>query len=199
MESRLKALKVADLKVYLQKAGLDTNGKKQDLVNRILENKSARDIFEPPTDATPEDQPAAAPAPVPATSTPVSPAPAADPPRTPASAATQATPASVKAENAAAGSASPAAAPAVTETGDEDLEKRRKRAERFGIPLVEKSATNGSSNPTATDERKKARAERFGIPAVAGVKREQNGEVNAEEEERRRKRAERFSTKKEDE
>lgn len=52
MESRLKALKVADLKVYLQKAGLDTNGKKQDLVNRILENKSARDIFEPPTDAT---------------------------------------------------------------------------------------------------------------------------------------------------
>ena len=194
----MKALKVADLKVYLQKAGLDTNGKKQDLVNRILENKSARDIFEPPTDATPEVQPAAAPSePAPATPTPVIPAPAADPPRTPAPAATQTTPASAKAKDVNDASAAPATAPAVNETADEDIEKRRKRAERFGIPFVEKPA-NGSNNPTTVDERKKARAERFGIPAVAGVKREQNGEVNAEEEERRRKRAERFQIKKEE-
>jgi len=96
---------------------------------------------------------------------------------------------------------------------DEDLARRKARAERFGIPLVEpqKDApgpTKGRRRqPKAAAvpedlEKLKARAEKFGTgknpnaTQAEGRKRKSiagaNEEVDAEEVERRRKRAERF-------
>jgi len=92
---------------------------------------------------------------------------------------------------------------------DEELEKRKKRAARFGVPLVEsrklappKSGSNtlrkASATPTApldNPENLRARAARFGTAPtkpVAGRKRPAEEVVDAEELEKRKKRAERF-------
>ncbi|KAL9711786.1 hypothetical protein Ac2012v2_004858 [Leucoagaricus gongylophorus] len=73
----------------------------------------------------------------------------------------------------------------VENTTDPELDKRKARAERFGIPLV---------NPSSDDEEKlKARAKRFGLDN--NKKRPATEQVDSEELEKRRKRAERFRTK----
>ncbi|KAH7888799.1 hypothetical protein F5I97DRAFT_2055740 [Phlebopus sp. FC_14] len=94
---------------------------------------------------------------------------------------------------------------------DNELEKRKARAARFGIPLVEEKGSRSprarkfTGRPTAKThsvddpEKLKARAERFGTssgdqPAKGSSKRAPVEEVDAEEQERRRKRAERFGT-----
>jgi len=112
--------------------------------------------------------------------------------------------------------AAPSATP-VTEPADnvavidEELEKRKKRAARFGVPLVEtpkprpsptKRASNAPRNaatPTApldNPDKLQARAARFGTgkPAepVIGKKRSVEEMVDPEELEKRKKRAERF-------
>lgn len=97
-------------------------------------------------------------------------------------------------------------------TVDDELEKRKARAARFGIPLVEPtqplqhqvrkvSQTKQTGQLLDDPERLKKRAERFGVsnapvqPAKSGSKRAAPAEeVDAEELERRRKRAERFGT-----
>ncbi|KAK2467774.1 hypothetical protein APHAL10511_000069 [Amanita phalloides] len=65
---------------------------------------------------------------------------------------------------------------------DPELEKRKKRAERFGIPLQQ---------PDPELDKRQKRAERFGIPLV-GVKKGQEVVVDGVEQERRQRRAERF-------
>ncbi|KAI6107335.1 hypothetical protein EV401DRAFT_2240881 [Pisolithus croceorrhizus] len=98
-------------------------------------------------------------------------------------------------------------------TVDDELEKRKARAARFGIPLVEPtrppqhqarqvSQTKQAGQLPDDPERLRKRAERFGVsntpvqPTKAGSKRAAPAEeVDAEELERRRKRAERFGTK----
>ncbi|KAJ7084276.1 hypothetical protein B0H15DRAFT_951526 [Mycena belliarum] len=203
MEAKLKTLKVVDLKDILAKAAQPPPQKatKSDLIARILASKDAvavynqkfapkDDLLAPPEDldwdvdqANPPDQPNPSAASAAAAKTASKPAPVAVPaPASPTAPASAPTP-----------------APAPSETEDAELEKRRKRAERFGVPLVEakpppvpkkKPAAAPAVKVADNPEKLQARAARFG-----GQKRPAPvEEVDAEELERRKKRAERFGT-----
>ncbi|KAF8210073.1 hypothetical protein K438DRAFT_2011539 [Mycena galopus ATCC 62051] len=213
MESKLKSLKVADLKDILSKAQQPPPAKatKTDLIARILASKEATDVYNakfapkddllaPPEDLDWDDQvnsPAEAAKPPPA---PVAKAPAVKP----VSAAKPVT--APPPAHAPTSDPAPALTPEPTtttgsKTAEElELEKRRQRAQRFGIPLVEQKSpavkkskaavASAAKQPDAT-EKLSARAARFGT----GKKRPAPAEdVDLEEQERRRKRAERFGT-----
>ncbi|KAJ7675054.1 hypothetical protein B0H17DRAFT_1081646 [Mycena rosella] len=205
MDAKLKTLKVVDLKDILTKAAQPPPPKatKSDLIARIQASKEATavynqkfapkdDLLAPPEDldwdvdqVNPPETPAEQPKP---------PAASAAPKQTPDSAPPKPAPPVVPA--AASASASTPA------TDDAELEKRRKRAERFGVPLVEApppppppvtkaaAAAAPAAKPIDNPEKLSARAARFG-----GQKRPAPvEEVDAEELERRKKRAERFGT-----
>ncbi|KAF7362021.1 hypothetical protein MVEN_00547300 [Mycena venus] len=236
MESKLKALKVADLKDILVKAQQSPPPKatKSDLIARIIASKEATDVynakFAPKDDllAPPEDLDwdvdQVNPPETPAESTvsrvtrplfraqaryiedTIRPPPpqrqVAKPAPSSASASTLAAPATTLTPAASASSTDGA------KTAEElELEKRRQRAERFGIPLVEtvaKPPTVKKSKaaapaavavagkvPDQAAEKLTARAARFGTGQKRSAPSE---EVDPEEQERRRKRAERFGT-----
>ncbi|KAH6914134.1 hypothetical protein BKA70DRAFT_1260520 [Coprinopsis sp. MPI-PUGE-AT-0042] len=172
MDAKLKALKVADLKAVLAKAEVQAPAKatKADLIARILESQPAQDAYAQIYE--PEED----------ASEPV--IEAEELPTEDVEAAAE-----VQAEPTPAESAAPV---------DPELEARRKRAKRFGIPLVEpkakparkerpaKGAAKGA--PIAEDTKKLSeRAERFGLKRSAPAE-----TVDPEEAERRKKRAERF-------
>ncbi|CAA7259280.1 unnamed protein product [Cyclocybe aegerita] len=212
MDAKLKALKVVDLKHILATATVPAPAKatKSDLITRILASKPAQDAYAslyPPDDllAPPEevdwnvDQPETAPAPVPVPAAPASPPKAASVAvPTPAPTATTTTDTTTTVTSATASDIDP------------ELEKRRARAARFGIPLVEpkqpktQKRTPEAKQPvpaatTVSPEQLAARAARFGItpkdPKAApqtNDKKRPAETVDPEELERRRKRAERF-------
>ncbi|KAJ7072488.1 hypothetical protein C8F01DRAFT_1243539 [Mycena amicta] len=191
MEAKLKSLKVAELKDLLKGQTLPAKANKVDLIARIIASKEATDAYNakyapkddllaPPEDLDWDADQVAAPET------------AAEPP--------------VKTclpqlKPALNNEPEPAPAPVVSPppaVEDAELEKRKKRAERFGIPLVEVRqpvAKQPKKAPTKTgevaEEKLTARAARFGT----GQKRSAPvvEEVDAEEAERRRKRAERFA------
>ncbi|KAJ7925145.1 hypothetical protein B0H13DRAFT_1975230 [Mycena leptocephala] len=204
MEAKLKTLKVADLKDILAKAQQPPPPKatKSDLIARILASKEATDVYNakfapkddllaPPEDldwdvdqVNPPETSAEPPKPVSASAAKSAPAPAV---AKPAPAPTSTAPAST----------APADAPPTAATDDAEAEKRRKRAERFGVPLIEprppvvkKAAAVATKKPDVPDKLN-ARAARFGTGQKRPAPPE---EVDAEEQERRRKRAERFGT-----
>ncbi|CDO76712.1 hypothetical protein BN946_scf184796.g6 [Trametes cinnabarina] len=209
MESKLKSLKVVDLKDILNKASvaIPSKANKQDLIAKILATPAAVDIYNQQHGAPPSEpaQSASKPASK-AQNTFEAPQPAETASATTASEPSQATksasavkPTSTKPASQAPPTASdtsssqpkeqqPAssssdAAPSAKSPEDEEIERRKARAARFGIPLVEPkptpapksgkgaAAANGKAAKSAVavldqdPEKLAARAARFGIPA----------------------------------
>jgi len=232
-EPKLKSLKVVDLKDILAKAAVSVPAKanKQDLIARVLASPAALDVYNklqnpnasssaaptatddllaPPEDFDWEGDEAGPP-----DAPPTKEAPSNKPPPTVSAKTT-------KPMSKAAAKPAPSSAPTPVVTSetepadgavvvDEELEKRKKRAARFGVPLVETPKPHTSpakraliaprnvttpTGPTDNPVKLQARAARFGInrPAepIIGKKRLVEEVVDAEELEKRKKRAERF-------
>ncbi|GBE81262.1 hypothetical protein SCP_0309890 [Sparassis crispa] len=261
MESKLKALKVVDLKDIIAKANLSIQGKanKQDLINKIIASEAAIDVYNANYSAKKSPSPPkAAPVHKKTDASPQSdeqlnllevvdnvlPAEQANEPPSHAGVQSDAsvtlstapTPPSKTTEIPAASADTPQPEPAAaTSPEDEEAAKRKARAERFGIPVVQldakpvspKGNTRGRGagkanakveQPLPDDpEKLSQRTARFGpvepapaatstatraTPKTGATKGAQtNGRkrsapatetVDAEELERRKKRAERF-------
>ncbi|KAF9502019.1 hypothetical protein BDN71DRAFT_1438785 [Pleurotus eryngii] len=219
MESKLKALKVVDLKDILTKSATAVPAKanKQELISRILASPAAlaeydkqhspapveqnEDLLAPPEEVDWNDELS-----VPAESaTPLDTAPAAATPVAPQG------PSTTTAASQAAGVDPNSVKPSEPATEDPDLEARRRRAERFGIPLVEVKKNTAAKNarqkgsakqakaapvPAVDPEKLKARQERFGLQIpTPPTAQKRSAPVDPAEEEKRKKRAERFGIK----
>ncbi|KAG8902664.1 hypothetical protein FRB99_004280 [Tulasnella sp. 403] len=231
-EAKLSKLKVADLKQILAQVSLPTTGKKSDLIAQILASPAALKAagIEAST-TTASDLDAEYDEPQSSTDTPTksgdagtSAAVAQNGTSTNPSPSTSAQPAPAEQPATVTGTSTTAAAPSSTNKSvpqaaipkpasvhpQDDLERRKARAARFGIPLVDdikkttgkadsrSKATATTAKPTAStadgEEKLKKRAEKFGTAktAVSTGPVDQAGAVDPAEEERRRKRAERF-------
>ncbi|KAF5386249.1 hypothetical protein D9615_002448 [Tricholomella constricta] len=200
MDSQLKALRVADLREILSKATVPFTSKvnKTDLIAKIIASQPAIDIYKslyPPPDALlspPEDvdwsneQEArdASPAPLSVFAPP-------DPPKS-----ATLDESDVKSPQGATNTNATNVTP-VDE--DPEAEKRRKRAERFGIPLVElptpippRAQALTKRSPLDDPKKLEARATRFGNIPTAQKRSAPMETIDIEEQEKRRKRAERF-------
>lgn len=201
MSAEPKKMKVAELREALEARGLDSKGKKADLVAR-LEEAMLEDDEADDADSSKADIGTSAPQPEKASSSSAAAAAA------PAAAAPAAT--AVAGEDAGSFELQIAKLP---EQAAEDVRKRKKRAERFGgtfeFTAREKEmmraarfglAVNASSGPAGLDRALAAGGKKRGAPAAAAAapaKRQAAAApkpLTPEEEERRRKRTERFKT-----
>jgi len=217
-------LKVAELKEELAKRSLPVSGKKEELVTRLLESegksKSTANAdlgdLAPPEDDYDWDEPAtktypsteiqvtgsstkpetkAAPAPAPATAA-----------AKHAAAPKQSLEAPKPSSETTAKSPPVAASTETDEALAAELEKRKRRAERFGIPLadsvkaLERAKRFGTTETTLDESKKQARGKRFGnqVWTKNGTSQETKAPAKPEvlddpvEAEKARKRAERF-------
>lgn len=200
-------LKVTDLKDLLSARSLPVSGKKEELIARLTEsdaaNPSADDLGDlaPPEEeydwdtpatktystlgeshlnksaAKSETKPAVAPAPVPS----AAPKQRVEAPKPAATTTATSPPAPGPTDAPAVSAADTAATDAALA---EELEKRRRRAERFGIPLAESAkalerAKRFGARATGTDEAKKAaRGKKFGNQVWTNNGNAKNGEAN---------------------
>ncbi|KAI1796447.1 hypothetical protein LXA43DRAFT_1079602, partial [Ganoderma leucocontextum] len=227
MEAKLKALKVVDLKDILAKANVTVTGKanKQDLIAKILGAPDAVDVYNkiyvPAPTKSAENAPAASSRALEKSEAPPPPkasAPASPPKPSKAAVPVFSKPASQAAPDApdapATTSATSTPATATATNADAEEEKRKARAARFGIAVVEpkstnapkngKVATNGKAEKAGVNEdaeKLAVRAARFGTQALSAEPEKSNGRkraappsgpVDEEELSRRKKRAERF-------
>ncbi|PSS37883.1 hypothetical protein PHLCEN_2v351 [Hermanssonia centrifuga] len=224
MESKLKALKVVDLKDILARAQVSITSKanKSDLIAKILASPAALNVYKEqhdpktalvskpavPSPSEDEQQPEAPPQDAAVPYAPSSPPKSvSSTARVPVMAAHRAPLQTVPPIIAAP----PPTTPQTAEAEDHELAKRKARAARFNIPLVDPSAAKPASKtaskaakPSTIDDAEAlaSRAARFGTQTTKdalkngttrGNKRSApEGPVDPEEEERRRKRAERF-------
>ncbi|KAG1742896.1 hypothetical protein EDB19DRAFT_1700763 [Suillus lakei] len=206
MDTKLRALKVPELKEILSKASIPPgNAKKQDLINKILANPPAIDVFHTLHPATKPKN--SKPAPPPSTdddllappeeidwtveeSISVVTSKPASPPVSPPKKSKQPLP------------STPAPATASPPLVQSEEDKRKARAARFGTTYVEPTQQQPKKDKPATVpssenlDKLKARADRFGTVAsvtkTSGKRAAPIENVDPEEQERRRKRAERF-------
>mmetsp|Transcript_19575 Transcript_19575/g.50562 ORF Transcript_19575/g.50562 Transcript_19575/m.50562 type:complete len:252 (+) Transcript_19575:47-802(+) len=191
--AELNKLKVADLKELLKARDLPMTGKKDELVQRLLEAEGG--VAAPPQPAEPAASAAkpAEEAPPPQPSVPA-PEPVAEAPAKPATDPTPAAPAQkpvaapkTSQATAAAAEAGPAGAGAPASQELTEEERRKQRAARFGVPLVQ-HAPKGAADPKVEERRK-----RFGVvEPEAGGGRGGKKQLSAEELEKIKKRQERF-------
>ncbi|OAX44163.1 hypothetical protein K503DRAFT_765316 [Rhizopogon vinicolor AM-OR11-026] len=226
MDSKLKSLKVPELKEILSKASIPPgNAKKQDLINKILANPPAIDIFHtlypntkpsvtkqappPPNDdllAPPEEVDwtveEATPVVTPTPTTPKQPP--ASPPKS--SSTSKQPPATVPAPATAHPPSVQSTSTETPTSTDEEAAKRKARAARFNIDYVEPTKSSqqrqkkekiSTASPREDPIKLQSRAERFGTSTTKTTTRKRAApveQVDPEEQERRRKRAERFGT-----
>ncbi|CCM06367.1 uncharacterized protein FIBRA_08625 [Fibroporia radiculosa] len=235
MEAKLKALKVVDLKEIISAASLAVPSKsnKQDLIARILASPTALDVYNArhiPSNQSLKKSPIKQVVPPPSDDVPaadnesisevtIADSPLATAPASSANSMSRPSPPSPHASILVPIASPPKSPAGVVSSQDEELEKRKARAARFSIPLVEQPKRSPSSNllgpayrvstkalmSASLDDQEKmaARAERFGTgpPASASIierasRKKRSASlmeaVDAEEMERRKKRAERF-------
>jgi SAP domain-containing ribonucleoprotein len=197
MDTKLKALKVQELKEILSKASIPPgNAKKQDLINKILANPPAIDVFHTLHPGTKPKN--SKPAPPPSTADDDLLAPPEEIDWTVEESITVEPASLPKKSEQPLPSPAPAAvappAPAHAVQSEED--KRKARAARFGTTYVEPTQKQSKKAAGENSDLLKARAERFGTIASVtkgrGKRTAPVENVDPEEQERRRKRAERF-------
>ncbi|OJT13410.1 hypothetical protein TRAPUB_10045 [Trametes pubescens] len=175
-----KALKVVDLKDLLNKAGtpIPSKANKQDLINKILATPAAVDVYNQQHGGAPAQTTSK-----PALKAPEKPQASEEPARV--------------SEEPTLSSTSTVDTAEIINAQDEEAERRKARAARFGIPIVEppkakpapaqkkeKAAANGKAAKIAVAttpedvEKLSARAARFGIQAPAADAAKTNGTTN---------------------
>ncbi|KAF9050984.1 hypothetical protein BDZ89DRAFT_1153915 [Hymenopellis radicata] len=212
MDAKLKALKVADLKAILAAAGvpLPSKANKADLIAAIIASEPALEAYHA-LHGSEHSEPVTKAEAVKELSKPPVAKPVSEKSKSPAKAPVKEQPAPaapVTATTQAAVSAPSTVAEPSSDSLDSEEAKRKMRAERFGIPLVDPSSIIKSPPkrkrvaPTTGDDAEKIqkRGEKFGTTQQAtslqkaAAKRKQPVEEVVDDEElaRRKKRAERF-------
>lgn len=181
-ELDIKRMKVSELREALSKRGLSTDGLKADLVNRLQARLDEEEFGM-------VDMGIAAPAPAPETSTETETETASGEAKveTPAAAALTSEPELTEPSTND------------MPTSEQTAESKSEEGSESVVPSTEPKTAETAPGAMSFDEKKKARAARFGIPIVEKQKKKQRVSSNDLEVTKKQKRAARFGTQKQNE